>query len=175
MQQHQQKTPRAQQYTSSLVIRCAHGKLNVKHHRTTSKPAIQRVSQQRKTKLCRPENSIEHQNVHRRRSSSSASSLYTYVCIRARPISTNLRCTEEECEYGLPSGTCFTARRLEVVVVAGLLWMYFVVCFFSVWCDFVFFSFSLLRTHTAYFKSEATLPHVPLYLYRGVYRVPLFN
>ena len=26
----QQKTPRAQQYTSSLVIPCAHGKLNVK-------------------------------------------------------------------------------------------------------------------------------------------------
>ena len=38
--QQQQKTPRAQQYTSSLVIPCAHGKLNVKHHRTTSKPAI---------------------------------------------------------------------------------------------------------------------------------------
>ena len=46
---------------------------------------------------------------------------------------------EEECEYGLPSGTCFTARRLEVVAVAELLWIYFVVCFFSVWWDFVFF------------------------------------
>ena len=46
---------------------------------------------------------------------------------------------EEECEYGLPSGTCFTARRLEVVAVAGLLWIHFVVCFFSVWWDFVFF------------------------------------
>ena len=57
----------------------------------------------------------------------------------------------------LPSGTCFTARRLEVVAVAGLLWIYFVVCFFSVWWDFVFFfSFSLLRTHTAYCKYEAT-------------------
>ena len=32
----QQKTPRAQQYTS-LLIPCAHGKLNVKHHRTTPK------------------------------------------------------------------------------------------------------------------------------------------
>ena len=54
--------------------------------------------------------------------------------------------------------------RLELVaVVAGLLWIYFVVCFFSVWWDFVFFSFSLLRTHTAYCKYEATLPHVPLY------------
>ena len=36
---------------------------------------------------------------------------------------------EEECQYGLPSGACFTARRLEVVAVAGLLWIYFVVCF----------------------------------------------
>ena len=72
---------------------------------------------------------------------------------------------EEECEYGLPSGTCFTARRLEVVAVAGLLWIYFVVCFFSVWWDFVFFFsvFFFLRTHTAYCKYEATLPHVPLY------------
>ena len=36
---------------------------------------------------------------------------------------------EDECEYGLPSGTCFTARRLEVVAVAGLLCIYFVVYF----------------------------------------------
>ena len=50
-----------------------------------------------------------------------------------RPISTNPRSMEEECEYGLPRGTCFTARRLEVVAVVGLLWIYFVVCFFSVW------------------------------------------
>ena len=39
----QQKTPRAQQYTSSLVIPCAHGKLNVKHHRTTPKPKIHTI------------------------------------------------------------------------------------------------------------------------------------
>ena len=26
-------------------------------------------------------------------------------------------------EYGLPRGTCFVARRLEVVTVAGLLWI----------------------------------------------------
>ena len=36
----QQKTPRAQQYKSSLVIPCAHAKLNFKHHRTTPKPEI---------------------------------------------------------------------------------------------------------------------------------------
>ena len=70
---------------------------------------------------------------------------------------------QEECEYGVPSGTCFTARRLEVVAVAGLLWIYFVLCFFSVSWDYVFFSFSLLRTHTAYCKYKAILPHVPLH------------
>ena len=82
----------------------------------------------------------------------------------ARPISTNLRSMEEESEYELPSETCFTARRFEMVAVAGLLWLYFVACVFSVWWDFVFlFSFSSLRTHTAYCKYEVTLPHVPLY------------
>ena len=71
---------------------------------------------------------------------------------------------EEECEYGLTSGMCFTARRLEVVAVAVLLWIYFVVCGFSVSWDFVLsLSFSLLRTQTAYCKYEATSPHVPLY------------
>ena len=83
---------------------------------------------------------------------------------------------EEECEYGLPTRTCFTGRRLEVVAVAGLLWVYFVVCFFGfggISCFFL--SFSLLRTHAAYCEYEATLPHVPLYQYRGAYRVPLFH
>ena len=65
--------------------------------------------------------------------------VYTYACMQARPISTNPGSMEEECEYGLTSATCFTARRLEMVAVAGLLWIYFVVCFFSVWWDFVFF------------------------------------
>ena len=36
----QQKTPRAQQHTSSLLIPCVDGKLNIKHHRTTPKPEI---------------------------------------------------------------------------------------------------------------------------------------
>ena len=57
--------------------------------------------------------------------------------MQARPISTNLGSTEEACEYGLTRGTCFVARRLEVVAVAGLLWIYFVACF--EWWDFVFF------------------------------------
>ena len=46
-------------------------------------------------------------------------------------------------------------RRADVDIFRGV--------FFSVWWDFVFFSLSLLRTHTAYCKYEATLPHVPLY------------
>ena len=32
-----------------------------------------------------------------------------------------------------------TEWDVEVVAVAGLLWVYFVVCFFSVWWDFVFY------------------------------------
>ena len=55
---------------------------------------------------------------------------------------------EEECEYGLPSGTCFTVRRLEVVAVAGLLRIYFVVCLFSVCWDFVCFFRSLYFERT---------------------------
>ena len=84
--------------------------------------------------------------------------VYTYLCMQARPVSTNPGCMEEGCEYGLTRGTCFVARRLEVVAVAGLLWIYSAVCFFRVSWDFVFFccSFSFLRTHTACCKHEAT-------------------
>ena len=39
-----------------------------------------------------------------------------------RPISTKPGSMEED-EYGLTRGTCFVARRLEVVAVAGLLWI----------------------------------------------------
>ena len=59
-------------------------------------------------------------------------------------------------EYGLTRGTCFFARRLEVVAVAGLLrlswWVLGGVNFF------VFFlsTFVFLRTHTTYCKYEAT-------------------
>ena len=65
--------------------------------------------------------------------------VYSCVCIQASAFSTNPGSMEDECEYGLTSGTCFTARHLEVVAVAGLLWIFSVVCFFSVWWDFVFF------------------------------------
>ena len=66
-----------------------------------------------------------------------------------RPISTNPGSMESG-EYGLTRETCFVARRLEVVAVAGLLWIswcvlggagFFCFCFFRV----LFF----LRTHSA--------------------------
>ena len=55
----------------------------------------------------------------------------------ARPTSTNPGSMEAG-EYGLTRGTCFVARRLELVAVAGMLWLS--------WCVlggadfFVFFS-----------------------------------
>ena len=55
----------------------------------------------------------------------------------------------------------FAARRLEVVAVAGLLWIS--------WCVFgaagfrVFFSFFFLRTHMACSKYEAALLQLLLY------------
>ena len=100
---------------------------------TTGPPRNQRyirVSQQRMTKLRWPENSIEHQNVHGRPSSSSSAS----ICIRVYTREADFHKPEiygGRVRDGLPSGTCFTARRHEVVAVAGLLWIYFVVCFLS--------------------------------------------
>ena len=96
-----------------------------------------RVSQQRKTKLRWPGKSIGRQNVHRRRSSSSSASIYIRVYTSEADFH-KPEIMEEECEYGLPSGTCFTARSLEVVAVAGLLWIYFGV-FFSVLGGISFF------------------------------------
>ena len=78
-------------------------------------------------------------------------------------------------ECGLTRGTCFVARRLELVAVAGLLWRSWCVLggtdfFVSFFPDFFF-----LRTCTVCSKYEAALPHLTLYWYRGAYRVPLFN
>ena len=62
-------------------------------------------------------------------------------------------------EYGLTRGTCFVARRLEVVAVARLLWISWCVLgsagFFHVFL-FDFFSFE----HT---RPAAGLPYLPLY------------
>ena len=47
----------------------------------------------------------------------------------------------EACEYGLTRGTCFVARRLEVVAVAGLPWIS--------WCVLGFLFFFFERTRPA--------------------------
>ena len=54
-----------------------------------------------------------------------------------RPVSTNPGPMEAG-KYGLTGGTCFIARRLEVVAVAGLLW---ISCVFWVRRDFGYFLF----------------------------------
>ena len=110
--QQQQKMPRAQQYTSSLVMSGAHGKLNAKHHQTTPKPEIH-ITVEKKAVLA--------ENIAPKRIPRHSNSASTYVCINARPISTNPGSMEEACEYGVTRGTCFVARRLEVVAAAGLL------------------------------------------------------
>ena len=123
-----------------------------------------RVSQQRKTKLRWPENSIEHQNVYRRRSSgSSSASIYIRVHTSEADFHkpeiyagrVRVWVTEWDVFHCTPSrgGHC---RRAAVDIFRGVI----VLCL--VGFRFVF-SFSLLRTHTVYGKYEATLPHVPLY------------
>ena len=69
---------------------------------TTGQPRNRRYirpSQQRKTKLCWPENSIEHQNVYGRRSSSSSASI-TYVSIRtSEAVRRRSSSSKQQCEY----------------------------------------------------------------------------
>ena len=110
----QHRTPRAQQYTSSLLIPCADGKLIVKHHRTTPDPEIHITIEQAEAALARKLST---------KTNTAQQQLQQcgYVCIQARLISTNPGNMEEACEYGLPRGTCFVARRLELVAVAGRL------------------------------------------------------
>ena len=130
---------------------------------TTGQPRNRRyirVSQQRKTTLRWPENSIEHQNVHRRRSSSSA-----IIYIRVYTSEADFLKSEI---YGgrvrvcATLGTCFTAAVSRWSRSPGC-------CGYISWCvllvfgEISFFSFYLLRTHTAYCKYEPPLPHVPLY------------
>ena len=66
-------------------------------------------------------------------------------------------------EYGLTRGMCFVARRLAVVAVAGLLWIFRGVFWVGRIFRVFFFDLFFLRTHTACCKYEATLPHLPLY------------
>ena len=66
-------------------------------------------------------------------------------------------------ECGRTRGTCFMARRLEVVAVARLLWISWCVLG-AVGFRVFFFSISfVLRTHTACRKYEAALLHLTLY------------
>ena len=59
---------------------------------------------------------------------------------------------EEACEYGLPRGTCFVARRLEVVAVAGRLWISW--CVLS-WADFYRGLCSLLKRPFFAFRQKS--------------------
>ena len=61
---------------------------------------------------------------------------------------------EEACEYGLTRGTCFFARRLELVVVAGRLWISW--CVLG-WADFYRFFFSFLMRPFFAFRAKKPL------------------
>ena len=58
-------------------------------------------------------------------------------------------------KYGLTRGTRFVGRRLEVVAVAGLLWISWCVLGAAGFFRVFFFVFFVLRTHTACCKYEA--------------------
>ena len=67
-------------------------------------------------------------------------------------------------EYGLTCGTCFVAHRLEVVAVAGLLWISW--CFLGGAFFFFFFScFFFLRTYMACCKWPAASLRLPCLIY----------
>ena len=55
----QRKTPRAQQYTS-LLIPCAHGKLDVKHRRTTPKPETHITAVEKEAALARKQSTNKY-------------------------------------------------------------------------------------------------------------------
>ena len=118
---------------------------------TTGQPRNRRyirVSQQRKTKLRWPEDSVEHQNVHRRRRSSSSASIYIRVYTSEADFhkpgiyggKVRVWATEWDVFHCTPSRGG-RGRRAAVDIFRGV---------FFQWWDFVFFSlFYFLRTHTA--------------------------
>ena len=73
----------------------------------------------REKRICAGQKIVYSTNTYTDGAAAAAVRVYRYVCIQAGTISTNSRSMEEECQHRLPSGTCFTARRLEVVAVAG--------------------------------------------------------
>ena len=66
-------------------------------------------------------------------------------------------------EYELTRGTCFIARRLEVIAVAGLLWISWCVLGGVEFLLFLFFRFFFFERTRLTSKYEATLPHLHLY------------
>ena len=66
--------------------------------------------------------------------------VFTDCEIYTRPISTNPGSMEAG-EYGLTRGTWFFARRLEVVAVAGLMWISWCIFGGAGFFDFLFFRF----------------------------------
>ena len=66
-------------------------------------------------------------------------------------------------EYGLTRGTRFVARSLELVAVAGLLWISWCVLGRADFFCFFVLRFFFLRTHTACCKYEAALSYLTLY------------
>ena len=71
-------------------------------------------------------------------------------------------------EYGLTRGTRLVAHCLEVVAVAGLMWVSW--CFFGGEEFFVMIFFAIfffLPTHTARRKYEVALPHISSLLVPG--------
>ena len=115
---------------------------------TTGQRRYIRVSQQRQTKLRWPENRIENQNVHRRRSSSSSESIYIRVYTSEadshKPgiYGVRVRAWVNECGvfYCTPSRGG-RGRRGAVDIFRGV--------FLSVWWNFVFllFVFSTSNEH----------------------------
>ena len=153
--QQQQQTPRAQQCTSSLLIPCAHGKLNVKHYRTTPKPEIH-VYHSSKSEAALARKLITKTNtsgaaaaVRVRTYTSEAdfhkSGIYGGVRVWANSWDV-FHCTPSRCGRG---------RRAAVDIFRGVYWVRR--DFFGV------FFFRFLRTHTAYCTYEDTLPRVPVY------------
>ena len=105
----QQQTPRAQQCTSSLVIPCAHGKLNVKHHRKTPRPEIHTsmTAEKDEAALARK---LYRAPKRTQTAQQQQQCEYIHICTQARSIATNPRSMEEACEYGLQSGTYAVSR-----------------------------------------------------------------
>ena len=114
----------------------------------------------RESRRCAGEK-LEHQNEYKR---AAAAVRVRTICTQARLIFTNPGSMEESCEYGLPRGTCFVSRRLELVAVAGRLWIS--------WCVLGgadFFRFDFFSIYSSFFErtrptasTSSTLPHVPL-------------